>query len=101
MNISEIEEKLRNITNNLSPDTFVYDLLRAYGKPKASIARLQKGTLNKSKRGDEILWPKQICFRTLETNNLHSSFNQISEDKYMQNIILDSSLLPTTKLFSH
>jgi hypothetical protein len=83
MNISEIEEKLRNITNNLSSDTFVYDLLHAYGKPKASIARLQKGTLNRSKRDDEILWPKQICFRTLETSHLLSSFNQICQDKYI------------------
>lgn len=83
MNISEIEEKVRNVTSNLSRDTFVYELLRAYGKPQASIARLQKGNLNSSKRKDEILWKNQICFRISNTDNLHLTFSQISQDKHI------------------
>ena len=35
MNIGKIEENIREVLNNYTPETFIYDLLLAYGKPKA------------------------------------------------------------------
>lgn len=61
MNITQIELNIKELINNTTLDTFIYDLLLAYGLPKASITRLQKGTLNLSKNPNEILW-KKSCF---------------------------------------
>jgi hypothetical protein len=43
----------------------IYDLLAAYGMPKASITRLRKGSANKSDREDEVLWKGKVYFRDL------------------------------------
>lgn len=50
MNIAQIEETISNLIKNINPESFIYDLLLAYGLPKASISRLQNGNLNLSKR---------------------------------------------------
>lgn len=84
MNICEIEQRVRNIISNLSFDTFIFDLLLVYGKPKAAIDRLKKGNLNCSKRDNEILWKNQICFRTSHTHDLDSTLEQITQDKHVR-----------------
>ena len=65
MNIASIEEAVKEVLEGVSPETFIYKLLAAYGKPKASITRLQKGTLNLSKQPGEIVWKKNLLFRAL------------------------------------
>nr|WP_198012751.1 DNA methyltransferase [Leptospira wolbachii] len=48
----------------MKKETFIFDLLLAYGTPKATIARLQKdGGLNLTKVEDELLWKKKLYFR--------------------------------------
>ena len=54
MNIAQIENNLQNLIKNFSKDTFIFDLLLAYGLPKASITRLQNGNLNLSKVQGEV-----------------------------------------------
>ncbi len=49
MNIAQIEKNLQKLMESLTKETFIYDLLLAYGLPKASITRLRKGNLNLSK----------------------------------------------------
>ncbi len=66
MNIAQIEENLQKLVANLHQDTLIYDLLLAYGQPKASIARLQKGGLNLSAIPGEILWKKNLFFKTAD-----------------------------------
>jgi hypothetical protein len=63
MNIGQIEENVQTVAAGLSRDTFIYDLLSAYGLPKASITRLQQGSYNLSKTPGEILWKKKLYFR--------------------------------------
>ena len=46
MTIAQIESNLRELIENFTPHTFAFDLLLAYGSPKAAIARLEKGDLN-------------------------------------------------------
>src|SRR5580698_5565690 len=71
MNVGEIEERIQVLAQNLSSATFIYDLLSAYGLPKASIRRLQKGTYNLSKAKDEILWKKKLYYRVVLDEDLH------------------------------
>lgn len=68
MNIAKIEENIQKILADLAPETFIYDLLVAYGKPKASITRLQRGTLNLSKTPGEIIWKKTCCSKRWHRN---------------------------------
>ncbi len=65
MSIAKIEEAVQEVFNDFSSDTFIYQLLAAYGKPKASITRLQKGNLNLSKLPGEIIWKKNLLFRVV------------------------------------
>lgn len=81
MDISKIEDNVREVLNNFSRDTFIYDLLDAYGKPKASIARLQKGNLNLSKKADEIIWKKNLYFKKVAEDELYSTLDQVYQNK--------------------
>lgn len=69
MSIAKIEEAVQDVFKEFSPDTFIYHLLAAYGKPKASITRLQKGNLNLSKTPGEIIWKKNLLFRAVESKH--------------------------------
>lgn len=73
MNITQIEQNIKNLLENYNQDTFIYDLLLAYGLPKASISRLQKGSLNLSKNAAEILWKKKLFFKVVTTDGLYST----------------------------
>jgi hypothetical protein len=75
MNIATIEQAVEDILKELSPPTFIYRLLAAYGKPKASITRLQKGDLNLSEHPGEVIWKKNVLFRALDGEHTHSTKN--------------------------
>jgi uncharacterized protein YihD (DUF1040 family) len=74
MNISRIEANLQKVLNNFTEETFIYDLFLAYGKPNASITRLKK-SYNISKRKDEVIWRKNLCFRKVNENDLYNEIN--------------------------
>ena len=71
-----IENKLQELVNSFSKNTFIYDLLFAYGQPKATIKRLQEGGLNLSKVKGEIVWKKKLFFKEIENQDV----NGIIED---------------------
>lgn len=77
MNLTQIEANLQQIISNFNKDTFVYDLLLAYGQPKASITRLQQGGLNLSKVEGEIAWKKKLFFKAVENEDLHELIDGI------------------------
>jgi hypothetical protein len=79
MNIGQIEKNLQNLIKSLDPATFIYDLLRAYNLPKASITRLQKGNLNLSKVEGEISWKKKLYFKEVTDGNLHSQILKVKQ----------------------
>lgn len=66
MNIATIETAVADIVKDVRPETFIFQLLAAYGKPKASITRLQKGNLNLSKTPGEVVWKKNVLFRAID-----------------------------------
>jgi hypothetical protein len=58
MNSHEIEDQLNQLFDNFSEEQFIYDLLLAYGMPKASVTRLKIGDYNLAKADGEVLYKK-------------------------------------------
>lgn len=77
MNITEIENNLQSLVKDFTPETFIYQLLLAYGLPKASISRLQNGNLNLSKSKEEISWKKKVIFRLEMERDLHETISEL------------------------
>lgn len=73
MNITQIEQNIKNLLDNYTQESFIYELLLAYGLPKASITRLQKGSLNLSKDSTEILWKKKLFFKVVANGELYGT----------------------------
>lgn len=80
MNIAQIENNLQKLVISVNKETFIYDLLLAYGQPKASITRLQKGGLNLSKVDGEISWKKKLFFKPLQDEDLHETIEEFKTD---------------------
>jgi hypothetical protein len=74
MNILETQNKLKKIVKKAEHKSFIYDLLLAYGLPKASITRLKKGAYDLSKRDDRVSWKKKVLFQH-ESTLAEYSFN--------------------------
>ncbi|MBA3860297.1 MAG: SAM-dependent methyltransferase, partial [Cyanobacteria bacterium PR.3.49] len=79
MNIAQIEENVQKMMQEFSPQTFIYDLLTAYGKPKSNINRLQKGNLNQGKLPDEVIWKKTVWFRGIDSTQRQAVTGIVSE----------------------
>ena len=80
MNITQIENNLQILFNSFDEHSFIYELLLAYGQPKASIKRLQEGGLNLSKNEGEILWKKKIFFKESSITDLHDLIDDLRVD---------------------
>lgn len=81
MNITQIEKNIENLMENFSKETFIYDLLRAYGLPKATITLLQKGTHNLSKQDGQIILKKKLLFQEMsEGDNLHAMIDTLQNE---------------------
>ncbi len=89
MNIAQIENNLQKISKTLSKETFIYDLLLAYGLPKASITRLKKGNLNLSKVEGELSWKKKVLFQEVYNEDLHVAVSNLAEQvKHGQRFVI-------------
>lgn len=77
MNIAQIESNLQNVITNYTNETFIYEFLLAYGLPKASITRLQRGNLNLSKVEGEISWKQKVFFKPVFNQDLHLAISEI------------------------
>lgn len=62
MNLAEIENNLEVLDLDQGMD-LIYDLLRAYGLPRASISKLKSGTYDKSDYDQEVLWKGKVFYR--------------------------------------
>lgn len=87
MNISQIEEKVKALIENVDSKDFLFNLLECYGKPKASITRLKmvgKGSYNLSKSPDEILWKKQVFFKLTSSDKILSLIDEMKHADVVQ-----------------
>jgi hypothetical protein len=65
MNLREIEERLAAL-EALEGSEFLFELLHAFGIPKASITRLRSGSYNRSEQEGEYLWKGKLYYRSLD-----------------------------------
>ena len=72
MNITQIEQNIQSLVSTLNVETFIYEFLTAFGTPNATIKKLQIGSLNLSKKENEILWKKKIYYTHIDSDSLHS-----------------------------
>lgn len=75
MDTSQIEKALKDLTNNIDRESFLFDLLSIYDFPKASITRLKKGDGNLSKNQGEYLSKNKFLFKAIQDIDPHSIVN--------------------------
>ena len=80
MIVLQIEKNIKELIKSNSKETFIYELLLAYGLPKSSITRLKKGNLNLSKVEGEISWKKKLFFREEYKEDLHLTISKIANE---------------------
>ena len=81
MNITQITDSLQNLLNNFDKGQFIYQLLRAYNIPNASIERLKKGSHNLSKIEGEIDWKTKLFFKSFDPSvNLQEAMEALKAD---------------------
>ena len=75
MNIGQIEAKVKSLDK--TSNNFIYELLQAYGLPKASISRLRSGNLNLSKSDNIIIWKKKLFYQVELNTDLHLRIDEL------------------------
>ncbi|MGB1241758.1 MAG: class I SAM-dependent DNA methyltransferase, partial [Chitinophagales bacterium] len=89
MNISQIEKNLQKLIKEFDKDSFIYNLLRAYNLPKATITRLKKGSANLSKVEGEVSLKKKLFFKEEYEADLHLTItNLVVEIKHNQRFVI-------------
>lgn len=89
MNLTQIESNLKILVQSFDKETFIYRLLESYFLPKASISRLQKGTLNLSKVPGEVSWKKKVFFKEELNDDLHLTISALKgEIKHSQRFLI-------------
>ena len=80
MNITQIEKNLKDLIGSLDKNEFIYDLLLAYGRPRATISKLKIGMLNLSSVDGEVSWKKQLFFKEKYNSDLHLTVSELMAD---------------------
>ena len=83
MTITQIEKNLEDLANSFKKESFIFDLLLAFGEPQATISRLQKGELNQLETKGELHHRKKILFKEA-TENLHLVIDTLSKEVNIQ-----------------
>ena len=76
MTITQIEANITKLLANFSQDSFVFKFLLAYGEPKATITRLQKGDLNQLETKGELTLRKKLLFKEVVAH-LHGTIDTL------------------------
>ena len=78
---TQIEKNLTLVINNFNKESFIYDLLLAYGISKTSITRLKNGDFNLSKIDGELLYKKKVLFKEVESQLLLTTIDFITKNE--------------------
>ena len=79
MNIQEIEENLKSLIDGFDKKEFIYELLLAYGLPKASITRLKKGSYDLSDKENVVSWKKRVFYKEEHEADLHEKLMELAK----------------------
>lgn len=80
MNITQIQENVEKVIKGLDKERFVFDLLQAYGLPKTTISRLEKGGMNLSKDDGEIILKKKLYYKFVSDGDVGSVYDTVLAD---------------------
>lgn len=80
MNITQIQENVDKVIKELDKERFVFDLLHAYGLPKTTISRLEKGGMNLSKEDGEIILKKKLYYKFVSDGDIGIVYDAIIKD---------------------
>lgn len=80
MTVIEIENNLSALAANFDKETFIYDLLLAYGTPKSTIKRLQGSDHDKLASSGELTLRKKLYFKVAD-KNLHVNIEELKTSK--------------------
>ena len=78
---SQIEKALKDLINNIDQDRFLFDLLKIYEFPKASITRLEKGDGNLSKNEGEYLSKNKFLFKAIQDIDPHLVIDELGKNE--------------------
>jgi len=80
MTVIEIENSLNTLISNFNKETFIFDLLLAYGIPKSTIKRLVGSDHDKLASNGELIVRKKLFFK-VASENLHSMTDELKTQK--------------------
>lgn len=80
MTASQIEKNVQSVVENFNKESFIYDLLTAYGISKTSITRLKKGDFNLSKIPGEVLYKSKMLFKEVQSGTLLNTIDELTKD---------------------
>lgn len=64
MTLIEIENNLHSLVANFTKETFIFDLLLAYGTPKSTIKRLEESDYDKLTLNGELTLRKKLFLKS-------------------------------------
>ncbi len=78
MNIAQIETNLQHLIDDFNKESFIFDLLLAYGTPKSTIARLQQSSASMfGGLGEDVVIKKKVFFREVDNSNLANELESL------------------------
>jgi len=81
MNIAEILLKLQDIADApFDAASFGLSLVEAYSPPKATLAKLRQGSLNKADRPSDLIWPKKIHCRVVSSGDTSAALETLAAE---------------------
>ena len=84
MNIAQISDNLEKLIESFNKETFIFDLLLAYGTPKATISRLQQGDKEMFLEGTVVI-KKKLYFKSVIHKDLQTVFDSLkTNDKVLK-----------------
>lgn len=81
MDIEKIERKLNQLVMYIIPDSFIYQLMRAYGASKSTINLLKHGDLDQSKQDDQVADKNKLFFMKTSTGSLDTVFESLCHNE--------------------
>lgn len=80
--MARTQEQIETILKTLSPNPeLIYDVLIAYGFPKATVTRIKSGDYNQSKEPGQIIWKKQLCYQKVLPGTALSALQDMRASK--------------------
>lgn len=81
MNIAEVLLKLQDIADApFDRDQFALQLIEAYGPPKATVAKLRQGGMNKATVDGDLIWQKKLHVRPSAPGEVSATLDAVSAE---------------------